>query len=115
MRKFKCNLKQFITINDLPDYLIAYNPKTDNVIFTNRDQESEEAEKSRHHKAGNQAIFTMKKMCRISQEKRAKETVAKRKQQEQKFARLEEKDPVPMKTFFDKLKNRSKTSKRFND
>lgn len=59
--KFKYNIKQLAKINDLPDYEISYEAEKDYVIFTNRNQDSEAAQKSKMRAGGKKSIFRLKK------------------------------------------------------
>ncbi|AWK15668.1 replication initiator protein A [Candidatus Fukatsuia symbiotica] len=61
LRKFRMDIKNLSKINDLPDYEIRYEAGKDCVIFTNRDQDSEAAQKSKLREGGKKAIFGLKK------------------------------------------------------
>lgn len=61
LRKFRMDIKNLSKINELPDYEIAYEAEKDYVIFINRNQDSEAAQKSKLREGGKKAIYGLKK------------------------------------------------------
>lgn len=59
--EFKRSIKNLVKTNELPDYEIAYEAEKDYVIFTNRNQDSEAAQKSKLREGGKKAIYGLKK------------------------------------------------------
>jgi plasmid replication initiation protein len=65
LRLFKHNIKQLTKTNDLPDYQIRYDADKDSVVFTNRHQDTPEAQASKKRETGKREIFKVKKKLGI--------------------------------------------------
>jgi plasmid replication initiation protein len=60
LSKFKFNIKQLATTNDLPDYEVLFDPSTNKVTFKNRNQNTPQADASRKKEKGKKEIFKIK-------------------------------------------------------
>jgi plasmid replication initiation protein len=63
--EFKRSIKNLSKINDLPDYQIRYDADKDSVVFTNRYQDTPEAQASKKKETGKREIFKVKKKLGI--------------------------------------------------
>jgi plasmid replication initiation protein len=65
LKMFRHNIKQLTKTNDLPDYAISYEAEKDIVVFTNRYQDTPEAQASKKRETGKREIFKVKKKLGI--------------------------------------------------
>lgn len=60
LKMFRHNIKQLAKANDLPDYSIRYDTKSDMVIFNNRNLTPEQEEKEQKREKGKREIYKLK-------------------------------------------------------
>lgn len=60
LKMFRHNIKQLAKANDLPDYSIRYDTKSDMVIFNNRNLTPEQEEKEQQREKGKRDIYKLK-------------------------------------------------------
>lgn len=72
LKEFKRKFKLLIISNDLPDYLIAYDTKNDNVIFTNRNKKKSKTVALRKQKNSKQKTQKINNKLNIINKKTAK-------------------------------------------